>query len=185
MVAQAKSGTGKTAIFSIAVLQPITTSDPHCQTLVLALTRELAKQIQTVAMALSDYTDITCHACIGGVQISADIEKLESGQQIVVGTPGRMLDLINYGYLRTEAIQIFVLEKADKMLSLGLKNQIKEIFRCLTYDVKVILLSAIILDEVLGVTKHFMDNSAGILIKQEGLTLEGIRQFCVNVEQEV
>ncbi|TPP57442.1 DNA RNA helicase domain containing protein [Fasciola gigantica] len=101
VIAQAQSGTGKTATFSIAMLQQITTSDPRCQALVLAPTRELAKQIQTVVMALGDYMDITCHACIGGTQVSADMERLQSGQQIVVGTPGRVLDLIHRGYLRT------------------------------------------------------------------------------------
>lgn len=184
VIAQAQSGTGKTATFSIAMLQQITTSDPRCQGLVLAPTRELAKQIQTVVMALGDYMDITCHACIGGTQVSVDMERLQSGQQIVVGTPGRVLDLIHRGYLRTEAIRIFVLDEADEMLSLGFKNQIKEIFRCLNHDVQVILLSATIPDEVLEVTKHFMDDPVRILVKQEELTLEGIRQFYVNVEQE-
>ncbi|THD20277.1 DNA RNA helicase domain containing protein [Fasciola hepatica] len=117
VIAQAQSGTGKTATFSIAMLQQISTSDPRCQALVLAPTRELAKQIQTVVMAMGDYMDITCHACTGGTQVSADMERFQSGQQIVVGTPGRVLDLIHRGYLRTEAIRILVLDEADEMLS--------------------------------------------------------------------
>ncbi|TGZ70691.1 hypothetical protein CRM22_003052 [Opisthorchis felineus] len=184
VIAQAQSGTGKTATFSIAMLQQINTADPRCQALVLAPTRELAKQIQTVVVALGDYMDITCHACIGGTQVSTDMERLQMGQQIVVGTPGRVLDMIRRGSLRTDSIRIFVLDEADEMLSMGFKDQIQEIFRCLKHDVQVILLSATIPDEVLEVTKHFMVNPVRILVKQEELTLEGIRQFYVNVEQE-
>ncbi|CAL8091218.1 unnamed protein product [Calicophoron daubneyi] len=184
IIAQAQSGTGKTATFSIAMLQQINTTDPRCQALVLAPTRELARQIQTVVVALGDYMDITCHACIGGTQVSLDIERLQMGQQIVVGTPGRVLDMIHRGYLRTEYIRIFVLDEADEMLSMGFKEQIQDIFRCLNPDVQVILLSATIPDEVLEVAKHFMDNPVRILVRQDELTLEGIRQFYVNVEQE-
>ncbi|GAA29169.1 translation initiation factor 4A [Clonorchis sinensis] len=184
VIAQAQSGTGKTATFSIAMLQQINTADPRCQALVLAPTRELAKQIQTVVVALGDYMDITCHACIGGTQVSTDMERLQMGQQIVVGTPGRVLDMIRRGSLRTDSIRIFVLDEADEMLSMGFKDQIQEIFRCLKHDVQVILLSATIPDEVLEVTKHFMVDPVRILVKQEELTLEGIRQFYVNVEQE-
>nr|CAH8842016.1 unnamed protein product [Trichobilharzia regenti] len=184
VIAQAQSGTGKTATFSIAILQQICTTDPRCQALVLAPTRELAKQIQMVVLALGDYMDITCHVCIGGTQVSADIEQLQMGQQIVVGTPGRVLDMINRGYLRTQTIKCFVLDEADEMLSLGFKDQIQEIFRSLDPAVQVILLSATIPNEVLEITRHFMRNPVRILLKQDELTLEGIRQFYVNVEQE-
>ncbi|KAF6770036.1 hypothetical protein AHF37_11834 [Paragonimus kellicotti] len=149
VIAQAQSGTGKTATFSIAVLQQICTADPRCQALILAPTRELAKQIQTVMVALGDYMDVMCHACIGGTQVSVDMEQLQMGQQIVVGTPGRVLDMIQRGCLRTEGIRIFVLDEADEMLSLGFKSQIQEIFRSLNQDVQVILLSATIPDECL------------------------------------
>ncbi|KAF5400426.1 putative phosphoglycerate mutase [Paragonimus heterotremus] len=184
VIAQAQSGTGKTATFSIAVLQQICTADPRCQALILAPTRELAKQIQTVMVALGDYMDVMCHACIGGTQVSVDMEQLQMGQQIVVGTPGRVLDMIQRGCLRTEGIRIFVLDEADEMLSLGFKSQIQEIFRSLNQDVQVILLSATIPDEVLEVTKLFMIDPVRILVKKDELTLEGIRQFYVNVEQE-
>ncbi|CAH8540872.1 unnamed protein product [Dicrocoelium dendriticum] len=184
VIAQAQSGTGKTATFSIAMLQQICNTDPQCQALVLAPTRELAKQIQTVVVALGDYMDVTCHACIGGTQVSVDIERLQMGQQIVVGTPGRVLDMINRRCLRTDALRIFVLDEADEMLSLGFKDQIQEIFRCLNPSVQVLLLSATMPDEVLEVAKHFMVDPVRILVKQEELTLEGIRQFYVNVEQE-
>ncbi|CAH8526221.1 unnamed protein product [Schistosoma bovis] len=184
VIAQAQSGTGKTATFSIAILQQICTNDPRCQALVLVPTRELAKQIQMVVLALGDYMNISCHVCIGGTQVSTDIEQLKLGQQIVVGTPGRVFDMISRGYLRTKTIKCFVLDEADEMLSLGFKDQIQDIFRSLDPAVQIILLSATIPDEVLEISKQFMRNPVRILLRQEELTLDGIRQFYVNVEQE-
>ncbi|VDP71588.1 unnamed protein product, partial [Schistosoma mattheei] len=103
--------------------------------------------------------NISCHVCIGGTQVSTDIEQLKLGQQIVVGTPGRVFDMISRGYLRTKTIKCFVLDEADEMLTT-------------------------IPDEVLEISKQFMRNPVRILLKQEELTLDGIRQFYVNVEQE-
>ncbi|KAA0186018.1 Initiation factor [Fasciolopsis buskii] len=144
VIAQAQSGTGKTATFSVVMLQQITTSDARCQALVLASTREPAKQIQTVAMVLGDYMDITCHAYVDWAKVSVDVEWLQLRQQIAVSTPGRLLDLIHRDDLRTDAIRIFVRDGAKEVLSLGFKDQIKEIFRCLNHGVLVILLSATI-----------------------------------------
>jgi len=92
VIAQAQSGTGKTATFSIAILQQIDTSIMECQALVLAPTRELAQQIHKVVSALGDFMNVQCHACIGGTSVQADTRKLEEGQHIVVGTPGRVND---------------------------------------------------------------------------------------------
>lgn len=118
-IAQAQSGTGKTAAFSIGCLQRVNVGEKDCQALLLAPTRELAQQIQKVVLALGDYMQITCHACIGGTNVRDDIRKLESGQQVVVGTPGRVHDMINRRALRTDGMKIFVLDEADEMLSRG------------------------------------------------------------------
>ena len=85
VIAQAQSGTGKTATFSISILQQIDTKNPNCQALVLAPTRELAQQIQKVVMALGDYMGAQCHACIGGTSVREDMMKLNNGVHIVVG----------------------------------------------------------------------------------------------------
>ena len=85
VIAQAQSGTGKTATFSISILQQIDTKLNSCQALVLAPTRELAQQIQKVVMALGDYMGAQCHACIGGTSVREDMSKLNSGVHIVVG----------------------------------------------------------------------------------------------------
>ncbi len=120
VIAQAQSGTGKTATFSIAILQQIDTVDTmECQALILAPTRELATQIQKVVIALGDYMNVACHACIGGTNVREDVRKLEIGTHVVVGTPGRVNDMISRKVLRTKQIKLFVLDEADEMLSRG------------------------------------------------------------------
>ena len=122
VIAQAQSGTGKTATFSISILQKIDVNLREVQALVLAPTRELAQQIQKVLIALGDYMKIECHASIGGVNVRDDIAKLESGVHVVVGTPGRVFDMIsNRRAFRTNDVKMFVLDEADEMLSRGFK----------------------------------------------------------------
>jgi translation initiation factor 4A len=120
VIAQAQSGTGKTATFSISVLQKIDHTTKQCQALILAPTRELAQQIQKVVIALGDFLNIECHACIGGTVVREDIRILQEGVHVVVGTPGRVLDMIqNRRALRTDHIKMFVLDEADEMLSVA------------------------------------------------------------------
>jgi len=184
VIAQAQSGTGKTATFSISILQMVDKGLRECQALILAPTRELAQQIQKVVMALGDYMGAQCHACIGGTSVREDMRKLEAGQHIVVGTPGRVYDMISRKVLRTHDIKQFVLDEADEMLSRGFKDQIYDVFRHLNSEIQVILLSATMPAEVLEVTTRFMRNPIRILVKKEELTLEGIRQFYIAVERE-
>lgn len=108
VIAQAQSGTGKTATFSISMLQSIDTNLRETQALVLSPTRELAVQIQTVVLALGDYMNVSCHACIGGTSVGEDIRKLEAGQQVVSGTPGRVFDMIRRRNLRTKDIKVLL-----------------------------------------------------------------------------
>lgn len=119
VIAQAQSGTGKTATFSISALQTIDTAMRETQILIMSPTRELAQQIQSVVLALGDYMNVQCHACIGGTSISEDIKKLDHGQHIVSGTPGRVFDMIQRKNLRTRNIKMLILDEADEMLSKG------------------------------------------------------------------
>ncbi|KAJ1487384.1 P-loop containing nucleoside triphosphate hydrolase protein, partial [Baffinella frigidus] len=175
---------GKTAAFSIGCLQRVDMGERDCQALLLAPTRELAQQIQKVVLALGDYMHIVCHACIGGTNVRDDIRKLESGVQVVVGTPGRVHDMINRRALRTDSMKIFVLDEADEMLSRGFKDQIYDVFKFLPSKVQVGLFSATMPVEVLEITRHFMRDPVRILVKKDELTLEGIKQFYIAVERE-
>jgi len=184
VIAQAQSGTGKTATFSISILQRIDTRSSNTQALILAPTRELANQIQKVVLALGDYMDVACHACIGGTAIRDDMRKIQNGVSIIVGTPGRVFDMINRKVIDVSNIKMFVLDESDEMLSRGFKDQIYDIFRHMESNVQVVLLSATMPAEVLEVTKKFMRDPKTILVKKEELTLEGIKQFYVNVSKE-
>jgi translation initiation factor 4A len=184
VLAQSQSGTGKTATFSISVLQNIDTNIKQTQALILAPTRELALQIQKVVLALGDFLKVDCHACIGGTNVQEDIAMLRQGAQVVVGTPGRVLDMVNRRHLRTDKIKMFVLDEADEMLSRGFKSQIYDIFQCLTRDIQVVLLSATMPNSVLEVTTKFMREPIRILVKKDELTLEGIKQFYIDIGQE-
>jgi translation initiation factor 4A len=184
VIAQAQSGTGKTATFAISILQQLDMDFKECQALILAPTRELAQQIQKVVLALGDYMGVGCHACIGGTNVRDDIKRLESGVQIVVGTPGRVYDMLNRSALRSKSIKMFVLDEADEMLSRGFKEQIYDVFTTMPQNIQVILLSATMPGDVLEVTTKFMNDPVKILVKKEELTLEGIRQFYVTVERE-
>merc|ERR1712002_956184 len=187
VIAQAQSGTGKTATFSISILQMVDTNIRECQALILAPTRELAQQIQKVVMALGDYRGAQCHACIGGTSVREDQRILsggEGGVHVVVGTPGRVYDMINRRALDPRSIKIFILDESDEMLSRGFKDQIYDVFRYMNEQIQVILLSATMPADVLEVTKKFMRNPVRILVKKEQLTLEGIKQFYIGVEKE-
>ena len=184
VIAQAQSGTGKTATFSIAILQSIDITVLDAQALVLSPTRELATQIQSVVLALGDYMNVQCHACIGGTSIGEDIKKLEYGQHVVSGTPGRVFDMIRRRSLRTRNIKMLVLDEADELLNKGFKDQIYEIYRFLPPATQVVLLSATLPYDVLEMTTKFMTDPIRILVKRDELTLEGIKQFFVAVEKE-
>jgi len=183
-IGQAQSGTGKTATFVIGVLQRIDFGLRACQALILAPTRELANQIQKVALALGDYQQVKCHACIGGTSVREDIDKLREGQHLVVGTPGRVFDMIGKRHLRVDDLLTFVLDEADEMLSRGFKDQIYDIFKTMPPNIQVCLFSATMAPEILDLTTKFMRDAVRILVKKDELTLEGIRQFYVAIEKE-
>jgi len=184
VIAQAQSGTGKTATFSIGILQSIDTTSNKTQALVLSPTRELAQQIQKVILSLGDSLNVDCHACIGGKKLGQDIQKLEQGVQVVSGTPGRVYDMIRRKKLLTRHLKILVLDEADEMLSKGFKEQIYDIYRYLPPSTQVVLVSATLPREVLEMTNKFMSDPIRILVKRDELTLEDIKQFFVAVEKE-
>ena len=176
IIAQAQSGTGKTATFAIATLQNIDLAVNCCQAVILAPTRELAKQIQKVVFELGDYMNVSSHVCIGGTSVRENARILSKGVQIVVGTPGRIFDLINRGALRLDKCKMLCVDEADEMLSLGFKDQIYDIFGCLPENVQCCLFSATMPQDVLDVTSRFMRDPVKILVKRDELTLEGIKQ---------
>ncbi|XP_040370276.1 eukaryotic initiation factor 4A-10 isoform X2 [Rosa chinensis] len=184
VIQQAQSGTGKTATFCSGILQNIDYDLVQCQALALVPTRELARQIEKVMRALGDYLGVKVHACVGGTSVREDQRILQAGVHVVIGTPGRVLDMLKRQYLRSDCIKMFVLDEADEMLSLGFKDQIYDIFQQLPSNIQVGVFSATMPSEALELTKKFMNKPVRILVKRDELTLEGIKQFYVNVDKE-
>ena len=137
-----------------------------------------------VMKSLGTYLDVSTRACVGGTAVREDIQQLANGVQIVVGTPGRVNDMISRGALRLKALKLFVLDEADEMLSRGFKEQIYDCFQYLPSEVQVALFSATMPNEILQLTERFMRNPVRILVKKEELTLDGIKQYYVAVEKE-
>ena len=184
MIAQAQSGSGKTAAFAIGTLQLVDEENNNCQTLILSPTRELAEQTYNVIEKISTNMEIKTVLLVGGQPIYNDMEKLRNKNHFVIGTPGRVTDMIKRGSFNTEHIKNLVIDEADEMLSRGFKEQIKEIFQQIPENTRTLLFSATIPPEILELTNIFMKNPIKILVKKEEITLEGIKQFYINVRRE-
>lgn len=186
LIAQAQSGTGKTATFCVGTLQNVQLTRRECQVLVMAPTRELAQQIFTVMDAVGQHmTGLQCHACVGGTSVREDIEILRRGVHVVVGTPGRVNHMVDKGILNLRSMKSFVLDEADEMLSRGFKDQIYQTFQTIDPKVQVCLFSATMDNDTIEITQKFMSDPIRILVKKEEVTLEGIKQFYVKLEKDI
>ena len=183
LIAQSQSGTGKTATFVISVLNSIV-EENGTQAIIIAHTRELALQIHTVTQALNQYLKYKVLLLTGGTSVNQNIEDLRKNPHILIGTPGRILDMLNKRKINTRNMKYIVVDEADELLSSGFINQIYDIFRFLRdTDLQVALYSATMPREFFDISKKIMRDPKKILVKTEQLTLEGIKQFYVNVER--
>jgi translation initiation factor 4A len=179
IIAQAQSGTGKTGTFSIAVLEKIDTTLNSCQAIILSPSRELALQTFNVMNNLNTYLKIKINLCIGG--ITQNYKELKNNNHIVVGTPGRINNLIENNIIKTNDLKLVVIDEADEMLSYEFQSQIRDIIVKVPEKSQICLFSATISKDVLDLTDKFMNDPQQILIKNEELTLEGIKQFYIMV----
>ena len=140
--------------------------------------------MQSVVLALGNYMNVQCHACIGGTSVREDIKILKDGQHVVSGTLGRVLDVIRRRALRTQNIKILILDEADELLEKGFKDQIYDVHRYLPSATQVVSLSSTLPSDVLEMVTKFMTDPVRILVKRKESTLEGIKQFFVGVKKE-
>jgi translation initiation factor 4A len=185
LLAQAQSGTGKTGTFTIGALCRIDVSITKPQVIVIVPTRELAQQIETVATALGSYMGMKVYSTTGGTPIRDDVRALDKGVHFIVGTPGRIYDLMNRGALNRQEVRVLVLDEADQMLEDRFKEQIMCILDLgFPANTQVALFSATMPEEVVMVANKLLRDPVRILIPPEEVTLEGIRQYSVCLARE-
>lgn len=186
IIAQAQSGTGKTGCFTIGILQQIDLSIQSPQALVLAPTRELAQQTKIVLDSIGKlFKNLRTHLLVGGTSTEDDARKLlNSPPHVVIGCPGRVHDMLRRKKFKTNNLEVIVLDEADEMLSSGFKEQVYNIFQFLKKDIQVGLFSATMPDSLNMLTDKFMRTPIRVLVKSEQLTLEGIAQHFIALEND-
>lgn len=196
VIGQSQSGTGKTGAFVVGALQVVANHRERdaaatasltrkCRVVILTPTRELANQIFDVAVAVGSYLDVRIIKCIGGTDQRQNMDELSRGCDMVIGTPGRVYDMLHRKRIRGEDIDVMILDEADEMLNEnGFRDNVYDIFQYLHTKANVALFSATMPKTVLELSDKFMREPARIIVKQDELTLEGIRQYYINVEQE-
>jgi translation initiation factor 4A len=186
VIAQAQSGTGKTGCFTVGTLARIDVTQPGVQAIILSPTRELSMQTKQVIDNIGKFVKgYKSQLLVGGTSTDDTIKCLqEEKSQVVVGCPGRVYDMLRRKKLLPSALRLIVLDEADEMLSSGFKDQIYNIFQFMPSDIQVGLFSATLPQELLSLTNKFMRNPIKVLVKAEQLTLEGITQFYVALEND-
>jgi translation initiation factor 4A len=185
ILAQSQSGTGKTGAFTVGSLSIVDTSIKAPQVLVICPTRELAQQTERVARALGTYMGLKVLSATGGNQLRNDISALKAGAQFVVGTPGRIFDLIRRGDLSVEHIKYVILDEADQMLEDLFAEQIKAILdNKFPSNTRLALFSATMPQNVIEIAETYLNNPVRILLPPDEVTLEGIKQYYVGCERE-
>ena len=179
VIAQAQSGTGKTGAFTISVLQTINPDLKHTQAIIMSPTRELSKQTLDVIKKIGYLMNYDVELMIGGTNIQTNINNCKKQPHIIVGCPGRIYDILNRNILDNKKINMLIIDEADEMLSYGFKDQIYNIFQECSPDIQVGLFSATMSNELKQISNKFMRNPVEIYVKQEQLTLQGIRQYYV------
>jgi len=186
LIAQAQSGTGKTGSFTIGALSKVVISENSNQILIMAPTHELAHQITTVITGLSSMMHgIRIKTIVGGSSIDDDADEMrKKPPHIIVGCPGRVYDMVRRRHINANKLKLIVLDEADEMLSSGFKEQVYNIFKYLNKNVQIALFSATLPNNIYQITNKFMRNPVKICVKAESLTLEGIKQYFIAVNDD-
>jgi len=186
VIAQAHSGTGKTGAFTIASLELVDPLNPRTQVVVLSPTRELTEQTYEVCRGLSRHMKkVNVVLCMGGTPVRRDVEVFSRDPcHVVIATPGRFLQLLQKDVIRLSSLKLLVIDEADEMLKVGFQDQLVRVFRYLTKDAQIAIFSATMPPEAVEISRKFMNDPVFVRVHHEQLTLEGIKQFYINVVHE-
>jgi len=187
LIAQAQSGTGKTATFTIGALSKVNLEINETQVIILSPTRELSKQTASVMLGIgSVLKDLRVQVVVGGSSIDEDSAFMRNNvPHVIAGCPGRVYDMIRRNHIQANTVKLVILDEADEMLSTGFKEQVYNIFQHFKNDIQVALFSATLPPYINNITSKFMRDPVRITVKTEQLTLEGISQFYVGVEDDM
>ena len=183
VIGQAQTGTGKTAAFGIPLVQAIT-DFKHIQALIMTPTRELAIQVAEEVGKIGRTRRVRALPVYGGQPIERQIRALRNNVQIVIGTPGRLIDHINRGTIRLDHIKFLVLDEADEMLDMGFREDIETILVKIPEEHQTLLFSATLSPEILDITKRFQKNPEFIKIVRKELTVPNIEQYYFDVKEK-
>ena len=184
----AQTGTGKTAAFALPVLEKLSFGKPqgkrNIRALILSPTRELAAQIDQRFYVYGKYLDVRHKVIFGGVSQKPQVQSLRKGIDVLVATPGRLLDLIRQGYVDLSHVEFFVLDEADRMLDMGFIRDIKKILKILPRNRQNLLFSATMPSSIANLANSFLNNAEMIDLSPEEITVERIDQAVLFVRKE-
>lgn len=186
----AQTGTGKTAAFAIPIIQQLMDKEPFrggnrpIKALVLTPTRELAIQIDDCFQHYAKYTTVKHGLVFGGVNQNPQVEKLRRGIDVLIATPGRLLDLMNQGFVKLNAVEYFVLDEADRMLDMGFIHDIKRLLTKLPVKRQTLFFSATMPPAIATLSKSILNNPVRISITPESSVVDTIDQYIYYVEKE-
>ena len=183
-IGQARTGTGKTAAFSLPILEQIDESDQRVQALVLTPTRELSEQVAEECKRLAGGHRHRIACLVGGRPIRRQIETLRKGSQIAIGTPGRVIDLSQRRELDLRHLKIVVLDEADRMLDIGFRPDIEKILRRCPDERQTLLLSATVPPPVERLARKYMKDPDNVDLSQDGVAVDSVRQYYMTVDKE-
>jgi len=186
VIGQAQSGSGKTATFTIGLLEKIDVSVQKTQAMIIAPTHELVKQISDVINKIGSFLPGLCvKVIVGGTSVMEEVRDIQKNvPHVIVGCTGRIYDLLKRNAIKPDHIKMFILDEADEMLSRGFKDQIYDIFQYLNTNVQVCLFSASIPKEMFDITDKFMQNPITITVKASELNLECINQYYIALQHD-
>jgi ATP-dependent RNA helicase DeaD len=181
LIGQAKTGTGKTAVFGIYLVDTLETK-PVVQSLILVPTRELGMQVAAELHNTAKYSHLKVLPVYGGVSLNPQIEQLGRGVQIVVGTPGRVIDLIKRGALKLDSVKVLVLDEADRMLDMGFIDDVEFIINKTPQERQTLLFSATMPPEIAKLSKRYQKNPQFIKVSEDSITITHITHQFARVD---
>lgn len=182
MIGQAQTGTGKTAAFGLPVLERVDGSNRHVQVVILSPTRELAIQVAEELNKMAQYTDITALPIYGGQDINRQFRALKKNPQIIVATPGRLMDHMDRGSIKFEDVKIVVLDEADEMLNMGFVDDINKILGAIPENHQTLLFSATMPKAIRELAETYLTEPTLIRMKPTQVTMDLIEQYYIEVQ---